>query len=1287
MPGEYKGPFDVSVDDLKRLSAADAVNVFQELLLEEAKERALPISAVSVPKALNTGDGGVDAELELAEGIHLPVGLIREGLVRYQIKTGSFSISGLSDIKELLIAPRFRALKSKLGPDHLQPRVRSCLDKGGAFVVVLFGDDLVGKSDGHGVAQIKAFLLKIDVKYKNIDIRVIRANQLCAAIRDLCPSIALSLNGLAGREGHPLHNIKFLKQSCGLELNAYKRTPELAIQAEEIEKVAKNPTGFKHIRILGEAGAGKTHLVYDALKNEQQVLYCADPEQLDNSSAFSQLLNLSEGATVVLIADDCDTQTANLLQVRLQNRAIRCLLISIFNQVEDSAALGDKVPLVEVPQLDDASMAEIFSRDYRIPNDKARWLAELCRGSPRAAHKIGQYISQNPALDYAHHFSKLDDFWNVLVCSPDAVQSTEGTRRLTIARTIALFRRLAWDGPDGAAGKKILGSLVQKVDQSVSVAAMAAAVTDFKRRRILQGGRTLYLSPTLLHVTLWRDWWETFEHVISVEEIRAQLQGRMLGWFDEMFAFAKESKAATNVVERLLGIQGPFKDLAGFAQEGNPELFFALAQANPKAALRRLKDALEAASESELKAFKNGRREVVHGLERLAIPAETFFEAVDCLLILAVKENEQWSNNATGVFTSMFTLGYGRVAASEVGPQEKIPYLRNLIFSGTPAERKLAIRAVHESLSPFLSRGSVGDLQGLRQLPDRWMPKTSGDIVDAYLAHIELMAEAEKKLDSPDGDVAAHAVISHARSLLQIQQLAPRMVDLLREFSEKKSLRESVVEEIETSIHFDSKSLADKNVLGSLTALRKDLTEGSFSNRLRRHAGLQLVEDHFDENGNYTNHAAKPLLELASEVLVSPALLVEELHWLVTSEAKNGFRFGEALGERDTLLSLWPPILEAWLEAGSRGSDYFPGGYLAGLFKQDVGLWDLVIGDLFHLLDSRSDLLALIWRSGMSDSVAFAILDLAKSGEIDAKSLNILIYGGVVNELPRKVFTGIIDLLLKIGGAEEADAALTMLDARMRGQQEEVSSLLKRLALVLRHRSFVVGDRTRRNYDNMREYRWTQSAKRLLELDPPSGIELAKKCIAHFGGHQSITGEYYSSAFEFFDRAIQVKPVELWNAISRRLKPRIDSNTYKLLQWLRGERRSSVASSGRVGIEFVPMDLVLQWIAASPKSRAPMMAQYCPPYLSDEGEPASLARLILEKYGDSRDVRSGFHANYFTGVFSGPASAHYKERLDEIRRQLALEKNAYVKIWLREQEASLVDTVQRELDAEEARGW
>jgi len=1280
LPTDTAGPFDVKTDDLIQVDAGQAVDLFRQLLVIEALKAGIPITGVDVPAAINVADGGIDAEVAGVSGKELPAGLISEGLTRYQIKTGSFSASTPSDIRSLLVKPRFVAGAHQRTKEELQPRVLSCFEKGGTFVVVLFGSDLVGTADDHGVSQISKFMAAIDPAFANVDVRIIRANQLCSAIKMLAPGIAMRLNRVQGYDDAVFHDVSFMADSCDLEIGVYQSTDDLKNAAGQITQAADSVNGFQHIRVLGDAGAGKTHLMYRALSASRLsgcVLYCRDPEQALASGPMMALRQMSPLTTIILVADECDLDTAEGLTALFKKLATKMLLVTADN-VAESASAHANTQVIDVPRLEQPVVADIF-KGYGIPPDDASWLATLCEGSPRAAHRLGQYIQYNPGQQPAQQLAHLDVLWDRIVCAPHHIDSADGQDRLAVMRTLALFRQVAWETADGSIVQAAVLAALKHLDSAFSQLRLSRTVGELRKRRVLQGPRTLLISPKLLHVAMWKSWFEQYSHLVDAQQLREGLGARMQQHFDAMLMFAQESKAATAWADRLLSEGGMFASLAGYSTASGASLFFAVAQAKPKAALRRFAAALGCETVEARQQFTgDARRTAVHRLEQLAIPAETFFEAAQCLLFLAEAENESWSNNSTGIFISLFNLGYGPIAASELSPVEKLDYLRKLLRSEVSFHREIATQALSKSLDPFMSRIEVDEVIGLRRLPARWKPVTYEELYDAYAAHVRLLEEAVDFLPAGEASDAAKGILSHFRSLILIAPIAKTVLAFVRRAAAMPELREECIETVVAALHYEGKGLSGA-VVSELQAIRAELTESSFTSKMRRHAGMKLIEDNFDAEGNYSDAAGPELVQLAADAVADPLLLAGELAWLVTDEAKNGFHFGQLLGQADDL-QLWSHIVSAWIQAGAKRSDFFVGGYLSACHVKNVGLWEQLVENLFANAEVRDSVLGLVWRSGMSDRIARTLLDMARQGDIDPKAFRLFVYGAVVKQLPLDVLEGIVDLLLESGDPNASDAALDILDSRLRGQPGEMSVLSARIERVLSSPGFVEGE-ARRHANNMLLFRWNALANRLLDFDPDAGAKLAVRCVANFAKVDSITAGFHPDPLKFLSNAARAKPAIVWPAVAHRLEAqRKEIGTWHMLNWLRGGR--SVREDEEAGLDVIPAPVVFEWVDVDAADRAWLLAEHCPPIISKPGEPPTFARQMLERYGAIEQVRRSLHANSFTGSWSGPASEHYRRQLATLDAHLVVETNDNVRMWLREHREQLERSIEREVELE-----
>ena len=155
----------------------------------------------------------------------------------------------------------------------------------------------------------------------------------------------------------------------------------------------------------------------------------------------------------------------------------------------------------------------------------------------------------------------------------------------------------------------------------------------------------------------------------------------------------------------------------------------------------------------------------------------------------------------------------------------------------------------------------------------------------------------------------------------------------------------------------------------------------SFQSRLQRYAGMDLLQERLDSNGKEFNRTEEDIRKLSAEALASPEELRSELEWLVTREAKNGYRFGYALGQLDAERRAWPDIRDAYLAAGQDFNDYFIGGYLRAVFEREPRIWESIISEMADEERKLEYLPGLIWRSGINDNIASSILGLAKAEE------------------------------------------------------------------------------------------------------------------------------------------------------------------------------------------------------------------------------------------------------------------------------------------------------------------
>jgi hypothetical protein len=1234
--------FSVTSEQLAALDAKRAVELVANILWAEVRRIGLPTTRVNISTRINVADGGVDASVDMTNISDVGRTFIHDGRSAFQVKAGtSFKPWQDAEIRKELFGDELPS-KAALGES-----VRACLDENGAYVLVCTGTD----PNETELPAAKGHLRKyFDLcGYQSASIGIWGQNTLMGLLQDF-PSLALDLNG--GVDSQFLAHGAWSKQA---EMRgAFKPGDRQRDFIESLQKELRLEDRPVHVRVRGEAGIGKTRLVLEATAAgdiSPLIIYCDRPTALLEGSLMRQLVREDVHRVAILVVDECDLEKRTLIWNQLQFHSPRIKLISIYNDLDEPA--GTTI-VFDAPPLEEAQVVEII-QVYGIPKDDAQRWAEYCDGSPRVAHVIGLNLKNNP--DDVLRDPDTINVWDRYVAWGDDLKSPEVQQRRIVLRFVALFRRFGYSPPVSGEAKAI-AALIESANPQITWTRFQEIVKLLRDRKILQGEVTLYITPRLLHIKLWADWWDTYGEGSDVSKFAGatgneNIPSQLLEWFREMFQYAAQSKAALKITKELLRQDGRFGNLS-FFETGRASFFLSLAIAAPEAALRYLEETLGTWDSQRLANFKSGRREVVWSLERIAVWAPLFRGSAKLLLKLAEAENESFSNNATGVFADLFTLGQGVLASTEASPEERFPILKNALESSSKREREVALTACDHALkSSYLTRMVGAEYQGLRRPPRLWMPHSWIEIFDGYRRVWLLVVEKLPTLASDEFEKAVTVLTNHVRGLSRFPDLCEMIVATLADLAERfPQSRPKIIEAVEVTLHYDGKGLSIEN-FKLYDALRTGLTEGDFHSQMERYVGMELLHDGFDANGNIIDKSGPKIRALAKQVIENSELLTNELSWLVTGKAKNGYRFGRELGTLDTDFKLLEDLLVAQQNAAIDGNPFFLGGYFSQLFERKPELWEQTLDRIVTNPKLRNYVTELTWRSGMTERAALRILSMAKSGLFPLASLRMFAFGGVVRKIPEYVFWMWIDCLLQ---ADTRIAAWTALDLfhfyylMSPGGRPLPRELALRL---LTARPFF---RKRESPSaQTEEYDWTQIAKAFINQHPFDGLTIARHILDSLGEEDSITDSYSGEVLKVLSSITARSPVEAWRLTAQRLGPPIDSRSFRIARWLRDG-----------ALMFMLPTEVWSWIDGDISSRAWYAATFVPPRLEHQTTEICWARELLIRYGDRKDVRQNLHANFSTGSWWGPETTHHqgnKQMLENFRKG---ETDANVLRWLDE---------------------
>ena len=659
-----------------------------------------------------------------------------------------------------------------------------------------------------------------------------------------------------------------------------------------IQNELRRNSSTSHVRVLGEPGIGKTKLVLEATKVDDLsslVIYCT-ASQFRDSDLMNQILRADNHFSVILIIDECDSDNRFYIWNKLQHRGPRVKLISIYNDYDPIAGSG--ITELEIEHLKDEQILTII-REYGVAKETADLYLQFCGGSPRMARHTGKILSSYPedpskllTEDYLYQNFYVD-FGREDVNSPVVKQ------RELVLKHLALFKRFGFGGTlvDEA---RVIAKMVEAANSKITWSRFQEIIDYLQKRKILQGYNTLYITPKALQIKLWVEWWQVYGNSFDYESFVDDLSPKLIEWFNEMFKYAAESGPSAKIVRELLGPDGPFQNTDFLNTKLGSSFFLSLTEADPKSALKCLMSTIGTWDKDSLLGFTEGRRSVVWALEKIAMHRDLFPDAARLLLALGEAENEGYSNNASGVFASLFSLAHGRVAPTETAPMERLPVLKEAFKSESNERRKLALNACNKGLqSGHFSRSSGAEFQGLPRIPNYWKPKTYGEWWDAYSQVWQLLSEKLEHLSEDDRKEAVGILLGRVGSLGRIPALGNMIVNTVETITEKEYASEKQIIETISKILFHDDSYIDNKGLPTevrqrFEEIRDRLIGSDFPSLMQRYVGMDIVEDLLIEDRAKVDRVKPHLEKLAKQSIENPRLLESELSWLVTTEAKNG---------------------------------------------------------------------------------------------------------------------------------------------------------------------------------------------------------------------------------------------------------------------------------------------------------------------------------------------------------------------------------------------------------------
>lgn len=476
------------------------------------------------------------------------------------------------------------------------------------------------------------------------------------------------------------------------------------------------------IRLIGLSGLGKSFLVLKTFEdNSRNYLYC-DYGTANYNSLYERLKSIfREYPEAVIIIDNCPSdfvvKVRDLKNIEHANNSV----VTIFNDPNESSVAGTNQIVLDYEK-DDKIVDSIVNDIPTIDDEQKPLLIKFAGGIPLMAQLLAQGLNDG---------KELGDISSEELMKRLLGNEKDSDERIFL-QTLSLFKFVGWEADKRnqleyiALNKSITSVnipdndvLLNKFDQVIKY--------NIKRTIIERAGRMVGVRPIALAQYLILEWFEKCTGARLVKVIKAlqspNCPSDLKYHLGEQFRFMRYSQQAVDFINNVLGEKSPFGNAEVINTEVGSHLFRMFVEVSPEAVANCLSRIILPMPSDELKKLEEGRRNIVWTVEKICFDSKTFFSGAKLMLRLAVAENEQWSNNATGDFVSLFPI---MLPATSADFNLRLAFLReNFKDDQKPLIFKALKRALYCRDFTYMSGPEI---QGMKKLSS-YIPKGEGEII------------------------------------------------------------------------------------------------------------------------------------------------------------------------------------------------------------------------------------------------------------------------------------------------------------------------------------------------------------------------------------------------------------------------------------------------------------------------------------------------------------------------------------------------------------------------------
>lgn len=537
---------------------------------------------------------------------------------------------------------------------------------------------------------------------------------------------------------------------------------------EEIRTVLLSKD-YKIIQFYGLSGLGKSRLIYEIFKGEDNTnnyyYYNASDEGVVN--VLSSFL-VEESSDGIIVLDNCEPKIFLKICNLMLSSENSFRVIGIHHDMDIPIRMAGVGEIV-LQREDMAEAVDAYIDRQTSPfNDStgcvSQQIKKISDGFPVVAQKAIYAYKRSGDTTLKNE----DTLWNEMC----GYQNLSKEKKIALM-SLALFDPLGYleDFSSDYEWVKAAESItpLYNCTDLAKDDIFDQLIKNFIKRELIENVSCwISVRPLPLAVWLVGNWFKNCSPsrlIKAIEDIDAitdkSMSFRLKTALCKRIQNMQENESATELFTKLMASDGSFRNEKVVCSDFGSRLFLAISTVNPVAVTECLYAVLSKESSVWLKENLVGdsRRNLVWCLERLVFPSETFSKAALLLAKLANSENENWSNNATGLFSQLFHVVLPGTTASL---KQRLSVIEELNTWGTEYV-PLVLKAIDNAFcySNFSRSGGTEKFGG-KKLRD--FEPTGADVMEYWNGCACISAELTKTY--PDEiDHIAEIVTKHTREI------------------------------------------------------------------------------------------------------------------------------------------------------------------------------------------------------------------------------------------------------------------------------------------------------------------------------------------------------------------------------------------------------------------------------------------------------------------------------------------------------------------------------------------